>query len=253
VYCAQTSRETVGQAAASEDDLAGHCSYLKDFRASSDVAPPVRYGIPTARGEDVFGEPIAAVRGDAGWRVTYTAASGGFAVDVSADEQLVHRWPRVHADGATEFGVQLSPEARLLPVTPVADLQTLSTCLKGIPKEEDRMLAQHGGLMYGWSLTAVAKRLCPALSSRLSSLLPGESDATLLSVQLPIGPNGAPTEVVRYTVRFGLRDPSGKPFGFDLSARATTAGLPSYVATYEGIVHRTMEPRAATTDDPIVR
>jgi hypothetical protein len=120
---------------------------------------------------------------------------------VAPDAQLAHRWPRVRADGATEFGVQVSPEGSMLPVTPVADLQTLSSCLKGIPEENDRMRAQHGGLMYGWHLTSVAQRLCPALSSRLNPLQPTDSNATLLSVLLPVGPNGAPAEVARYTVR----------------------------------------------------
>jgi len=253
VHCAQTYRQTEGRAAASEDDLAARCEFLRNFRASADADPPVRYVVPIPRGTDAFGEPTAEIRGDAGWRVTYTVAGLGFAVDVSPDEQLVHRWPRVHADGATAFGVQPSAASPLLPVTPVADLQTLSSCLKGIPEEEDRMRAQHGGLMYGWHLTSMAGRLCPSLSSRLAPLLPSDSNATMLSVLLPVGPDGASMDVARYTVRIVLRDPRGARFGFDLAAGATAAGLPRYMATFEGVVHRTMEPRAATTDDPIVK
>ena len=243
VNCAQRYRQVEGRVAASEDVLAERCRDLKDFRASSDADPPVRYVTPTARHEDVFGQPVAAVRGDGGWRVIYTVAADGFAVDVSPAEQLVHRWPRLRADGATEFGVLLSPEAARWPSRRSLISRRCRRASRAFPNWK---------IAYAPDTVAFSMR---GPWSRWPSVYappgtPAESpNATLLSVLLPVGPNGATAEVVRYTVRFRLRDPSREPFSFDVSARATTPGLPSYVATYEG----TMAPRAARTGDPIVK
>jgi len=250
VECAQAFRAAEGRVATNDDELSDRCTFLKDLRASSDPDPPVRYIVPVARGENAQGEPIRDVPGDAGWRVTYTAAPSGFSVDVAPDAQLTHKWPRIHADGISRFDVQVSADVPPMPVTPVADLLTMVGCLKGILAEEDRRKAERGGLNYGWHLTSLARRLCPDLSPRLNPLLPTDESATLLSVFLPVGPDKASVIVAVYKVRFLLRDPARAPFAYDLLANATSPGLPHYLATFEGSVHWTIELRSATVRDP---
>jgi hypothetical protein len=98
----------------------------------------------------------------------------------------------------------------------------------------------------------MTKKLCPDLAPRIQAPLPNDSNATLLSVVLPATAVGTPTTVARYKVRFALREPSGSPFVFDLTATGTSAGFPRYLATFEGAIHRTTAFRDATTSDPIV-
>ena len=147
------------------------------------------------------------------------------------------------------FEVQPSADAAPQTVSPVADLRTMVECLKAIPAEEDRRLAEHGGLSYGWFLTSMARRACPGLASRLRAPIPNDEHTTLLSMQVSVGAGGAQVEVAVYSVEFVIRQPANAPFAFDLLAQACPLACQDH-ATVEGAVHSTTEGRAATAADP---
>ena len=247
------SREAAKGAAPTESALRERCHDMKDVSVAGESSPWVRYGIPVARGEDAMGQPIDQVRGDPGWRVRYEPVPpSGYVVRVEPDELLDEEWPRVAAYASGRFEVQPSADAAPQTVSPAADLRAMVECLKAIPAEEDRRRAEHGGLSYGWFLTSMARRVCPGLASRLRAPIPNDENTTLVSMQLSVSAGGAQVEVAVYSVQFVIRQPANAPFAFDLLARSVPAGLPRYLATFEGAVHSTTEGRAATTADPLV-
>jgi len=246
------SREAAKGAAPTESALRERCDAMRDVSVAGESSPWVRYTIPVARGEDAMGQPIDQVLGDPGWRVRYEPVPpSGYVVRVEPDELLDEEWPRVAAYASGRFEVQPSADVAPQTVSPVADLRAMVACLKAIPAEEDRRRAKHGGLSYGWFLTSMARRVCPALASRLRAPIPNDENTTLLSMQVSVA-GGAQVEVAAYAVQFEIRQPANAPFAFDLLARSVPAGLPRYLATFEGAVHSTTDARAATATDPVV-
>ncbi len=223
-----------GRAAASESELAATCDELRTERTAADPKPPGRYVIPVSRGEDPRGQQIAEVRGDAGWRVDYTAsAPADFTVSVRPDEQLAHDWPRVTITSSGALEIQVSQIAAARPISPVPDLVTLVECLKSSAADVERHATRY---MYaGWYLTSLSRKVCPSLSPRLRAPQPNNSNATLLSLQIPAGGPAAVT-VVDYQITFAIRQPPNDGAAFDLLADPTISGLPRYKATFEGEV-----------------
>lgn len=251
VNCVQVHLTAKGRVTPTIEELGPGCRYLADFGASMDPGWPLRYEIPVERGLDQFGQTQEAVRGDAGWRVNYSATASGYSVDAAPEGLLNHRWPRIHADEKMQWEVRLAENAPPLSLTPVADLKTMAACLKGIPAEEERRRVQR--VLGSWHLTPMAKRLCSGLAPRLRPQIQSDENASLLSIHLPAGPNGGSIPALTYLVEFVIRQPANSPFAFDIHAKAETAGFPRYLATFEGTVHQTTDNRPATAQDPVVR
>ena len=232
--CAQTYQTTKGRIAAREDDLVADCPDVRDWRASFDSGPTIRYALPR----------------DPGWRVSYVPSASSYVVDVAPDAALGHKFPRLRADSTGMVHVVISEQAAPIALTPAAELRRLVDCVKQIPPEAERRkvsFPKHES--YSWHLTDLVKRGCAELAPRLTNTKPYDSDATILSMMVPSGPGGAPMPAVMYTIGFVARQPVTDPPVFDLTATPAVWGLPRYLATFEGAVHRTMEPRAARPDD----
>ena len=248
VSCAFQSNGSIAQ---NESEIADFCQALRNVRKAVDPGPPSRYLIPRPSSVPDSGFSVPEGSGDDGWRLTYTATPTAFAVDAEPDEQLAHRWPRVHIDSSGRAEVRLSAEAPPAAIAPMDDLRTMAVCLREIPAEEERRRARRGGLSYGWFLTSMTKLLCPSLQPRLQALVPNDENATRLAALVPAPESAAPTVAVYYKVTFVRRQTAA--FEFDLVADAMAAGLPHYLATVEGQIHTTMERRSATKDDPVIQ
>ena len=238
--CAQGFAASHGGVAPShEGQFSEHCANLREYSASYDLDPPRRYKVPTNGERRAMQHPIERVEGDPGWRVQYEVAGDGrMVVRVAPDSQLAHKGPVIHADSSGMLELQLTDSGPRFAVSPVEDLRTMVECLKGVPEEVERRKEQRGGVSYGWYLTSMTARLCPRLEPRLRALVPNDENSTLLTLLAPVGSGGAAIPVAAYKVDFIIRQPANEPFAFDLSASATTWGLPHYRATFEGAVER---------------
>ena len=251
LVCARSFARTKDRPAATESELLERCTEFRDYAASVEPLPRRAYIIPVDRPDDARGEMFPEIRGDAGWRATYRLTATGYEVDVAPEARLKHNWPRIHGDDDSGIEITLSESSAPIPVSPVADLQTMVRCLREIPAEEERRHAQR--VLGGWVLTNMTKRLCPELASRVQFSTPNDKETTSLSVVIPAGPKGGPAVAAVYTVKIELRQAAPDNFAFDLTASPKlTWGLRRYLARSDGSIHWTVEGKAATPDDPVV-
>lgn len=251
--CAQGFANTHGGTPAAREGQLSHCINLREYSASYDLDPPRRYEIPTNGDRRAMQSPDERLQGDPAWRIHYEVLpTGVIVVHGAPDSRLAHTGPLMRADSSGTFELQAAPNAPRFSISPVFDLREMVACLKGVPEEVERRTQERGGVSYGWFLTSMTKRLCRQFEAKLRAMSPNDENATLLVVSLPVGPDGKVIPVVAYKVAFLIRQPANAPYAFDLSAIATTPGLPRYFATFEGTIHTTMEWRVPTADDPVV-
>ena len=195
-------------------------------------------------------------RDDAGWRWSYKRVSGGLTVEVKPDDALPHRWPRVTASSDGVVSVMLTSGAVPFVVSPVDDLKQLAMCLRRIPQVAPLMPDGKRIMPQGWSLTYMSIHLCGVLSPKLTAPEPSrlnDERATLLAVMMPPGTAAeSAVPLATYRVEFVPHQPATDSFAFDLTATPMIRGLPRYLVTLEGVVHRTMQPRDATVGDTVV-
>jgi hypothetical protein len=237
-----------GALPARDAELFPRCNYLKDLGRTADVPSPPRY-VMTEDGDAVDAVSVR-MRGDVGWRWEYEATSAGFTVRVVPDAQLSHDWPRVYADDSGRVEVLPSPDGDPIAMSPVDDLRTIVTCLKEAMAEDEGRGDLAGEASSG-HLTRFLQKSCPAVGPRLARVRPLESNQALLSLLYPPGAPPSPDAIAAvYDIQYVVRHQGRRPVQFDLTA-SSVAGMPAYLATFEGPVHATLEPRAATTADPI--
>ena len=190
---------------------------------------------------------------DGGWRWTYTPDAGGFDVEVLPDESLPHKYPRVIASSDGRINVMLAPDKPPFLVLPVDDLRQLAGCLRRVPTMFKSRPGEPAPPPSDWDLTRMSNHLCGALGPKLRAATPNDARSTLLAVMMPAGTAGeSAARLATYRVKFNIRQPANDPFAFDLTATPLAGGLPRYLVTFEGTVHRTMDIRDATVSDPVV-
>jgi hypothetical protein len=220
-------------APASEQDVIGRCLNLVVAYVGADTEPPpVRYVVPAPGSPDTALLVREAVRGDPGWRwslVSQGNGTGSLAL-VAPDSGLAYHWPRITANADDVIEVLPREGAAPVAVNPVAELQLLAQCLKGIPAEEDRRVNSWGS----WHLYRMVQRLCPGLADRVTDVV-DHNHEMLLSLRRPLVLGEAPIALATYRVSLDYVRVPGSPFRFSLAAWSMT-GLKGYLLGEDGVV-----------------